>query len=238
MTEILTKVLLEPTSGVPADTCVNTFVFSTPGPADAAAGGAIATLLDEFYAAPIGAGTVSKVGGMISNHIDRSCPVKCYDITAHLDGSPAGAPFYAGNLNLPAAHYAANFPHEVALCLSYKFGQAYSEDIEAGPPGPVGNIHPAARHRGRIFIGPLCYGADMIVDDGKEVRPSGMALDVLRGAGERLSDRVAVGAVNVSWSLWSRTQALVFDVQAGWADNSFDTQRRRGSKPTTRWSWT
>lgn len=244
MTTILTRVEFTRENGVPADNTSNTFVFTGTGTAYDLALTAN-TALDLFYAAahPFGGNVVTKVGGMINNTIDRVAKQKTYDITGKLAKDPEtgkfpamGAPVRVLNLNLPAPHYADLFPGEVSVCGSYRFGGAgqYAEDIPAGPEGPVGNIHDAARHRGRIFIGPLCYGPGMFTTDGTaDLRPSAAVRDVLAAACNDLAENTTI-----SWSLWSRTLGLTFAVQSGWVDDAFDTQRRRGAQPTTRTNWT
>jgi hypothetical protein len=122
-------------------------------------------------------------------------------------------------------------PNEVALCLSY---QAVAISGES-----------QARRRGRIFFGPLCNTANTLSATG-ECRPSAALVTALCGAATLLATPAATAAGDlVHWAVYSPTTDLTEtiddafqDVDNGWVDNSFDTQRRRGRDATARTTWT
>jgi hypothetical protein len=97
-------------------------------------------------------------------------------------------------------------PREVALCLSYY----------AGLNRP--------RTRGRIYLGPFASGK-------MKLRPEADLIGDLIQFGQDLS---AVGGLNVDWSVYSPTTGLNNAITNLWVDNEWDTQRRRGLRPTSR----
>jgi hypothetical protein len=111
-----------------------------------------------------------------------------------------------------------NLPDEVACCLSY------SAD-------PVSGI-PIARRRGRVFIGPLCanvLGGSSL--NTESVPDSGFISTVTKAAGDLASIALAAGYV---WSVFSPTLNAAAPISSAWVDNAWDTQRRRGNRPTSR----
>jgi hypothetical protein len=88
------------------------------------------------------------------------------------------------------------------------------------------------RQRGRIFVGPLNQSAAEVQAPGR------VALNATFRA-TLLSAMAAMNSTtnNVSWRLYSPTDAAMKEVTGGWVDNAFDTQRRRGTAPTVREFW-
>lgn len=103
----------------------------------------------------------------------------------------------------------ANFPREVALCLSY-----YGER----------NL---PRTRGRIY---LCaaiarnFGAD-------HVRPTPGDMAYVMMLAQGIAD---LGGADVDWITWSSIDGAHEKVQHAWCDNEWDTMRSRGLRSTTR----
>lgn len=103
-------------------------------------------------------------------------------------------------------------PAEVALCISYR-----STLISGSEP---------ARRRGRMYHGPI----NATINDGG--RPGAVALGNFVDFFEAFTaDLNTAGAYFV---VYSRTDEQQYQVTYAWADNSFDTQRRRGVAPTAR----
>jgi len=119
-------------------------------------------------------------------------------------------------------------PNECAICLSYR--------------GALGSGLVPARHRGRIFLGPLDGG---VVDQGTG--------DTIVDVSVRNAIATAAGALvttttstDCPWSVFSPTNAgpppwslgdLVVatdPVVAGYVDDAFDTVRSRGGSATSR----
>lgn len=124
------------------------------------------------------------------------------------------APVLEETFNFTSAPTGNALPEEVACCLSFQ--------------GDVSSGIPQARNRGRVFIGPL----NVSVSD-TSARPSSAFRTALAGAADDLltaSDAAAAW----TWVVWSTVLNSSGSITNGWVDNSFDTQRRRGRKPSTR----
>lgn len=108
----------------------------------------------------------------------------------------------------------APLPAEVALVMSFQAARASGQN--------------QARRRNRVYLGPL--GGSAPSSDG---RPApGFVTQVAR-AGSDLA-AAASSSVNWNWVVWSPTEQQDYQVDNGWVDNSWDTQRRRGLAPTSR----
>lgn len=139
--------------------------------------------------------------------------VKFYEIGA---GPPNYPLFELPFTNLTAAA-AIEMPMEVALCVSY-------QNVAA-------TTVPRARRRGRIYISGWSEASN---DAG---RPTTAARTNLLAA---FTDYVeAFNALGVfEAGIWSRTNGVVYDIEAAHVDNEWDTMRSRGGKATARSTWT
>jgi hypothetical protein len=216
---------LNMTSGLPEDRAVNEFVFAGPTLNDIITTVQAGNVLQDFYNA-VHAPGATDLANYISNRVSRAAAAhsfKYYDISTTLDGSPHGSPFAVNTWTLDAAAALDPLPAEVSACISYHADTT-------GVPEEVGATRPAARRRGRLYIGPLQTGV---------LGTTGMLrsdfFDALRGAGIFLN---AIAGLGVEWQVWSRADAAVRPVVGGFVDNAFDTQRRRGPAATLRTSWT
>jgi hypothetical protein len=168
------------------------------------------------------------VSGYMSSVLSREangCRFRGFDVGDHLDGSPTGlAPVHDSSWTLGAAAVGAlDLPSEIAVCNSFHDATNLGEGGHTGP-------RPASRHRGRNYIGPL---NDLAVDnDGV---PHVLEAFRLAITGAASSDDINTG--NVTWSVWSRKNAAMYAVTAGFVDDAFDVQRRRGEKASTRTVW-
>lgn len=209
----LAQAFLPNVSGIVEDGYVNTFHFETPG-ADVSGGDAaqIVTAVAEFY---VDVRTTDAVGQYLGESISRvasACQVKVYD----LGQAEPRVPIDIGSFTMPAPASGDELPSEVALCLSYK-GQIIAGDVPA-------------RHRGRIYIGPLTTGAASFATT--PCRPLGALQTDLLDAAEALQDAATLGGF--AWVVYSRVDAAPYIINDAWVDNAFDTQRRRGAPPTSR----
>lgn len=209
-------------SGVTKDVIVNTFYFDADSDLVAVPGDlhfdGIESLLTTFYQA---------IDGVIfGQNIASPAHVKVYNMRDALPRVPqhefdiALAPLASGiDLCLP---------NEVALCCSFK-----------AAPGSGLN---AKRRRGRVYLGPIHYAASEMV--ASQCRPTAAARDAVRDAAGVMAAGFNTGApadTSVRWAIYSPTTDATStvddafnDVAAGWVDNAFDTQRRRGAAPTLR----
>lgn len=147
-------------------------------------------------------------GIAINNHV-----VKIYEVLA----GPPNYPVYETNFNLGYTAGATDLPQEVSLCVSYYAAQA--------------TTIPRARRRGRIYISGWTEGAN------GQGRPTTTAVDDLLDA---MTTYVTAcdSLTNLYAGVWSRSNDAVYEIDTVWVDNEWDTQRRRGGKPTTRTEWT
>lgn len=136
--------------------------------------------------------------------------IKWYDMN---DPEPR-APVRENTLDLAAGTRTGSLPPEVALCLSYQGAR-------------VSGL-PQARRRGRVYIGP--FEAAAVGTDG---RPISTIVTALRNAGAALL-AASDAAATWTWIQFSTVNDGFADVDNGWVDNEFDTQRRRGRPYTSR----
>lgn len=123
-------------------------------------------------------------------------------------------PVYEETWSLPAVSSNAQLPSEVAMCLSYQC------ERQSGVP--------QASRRGRVYIGPI---ASATMDQG---RPSAAARTTLVNAGKALYDDLLACTTPAALTVWSNKLRQTGAIAEFWVDNAYDTQRRRGPKPTLR----
>lgn len=143
-----------------------------------------------------------------NNHL-----VKFYDIP----GSTPNYPFYETTFNFATAPATVDMPLEVALCVSYR--------------NTVLNSVPRARRRGRIYISGWAESANTA---GRPVSTA------YQGLADAYADYVLEtnSIDDYEAGIWSRTDGVVYPIDEVWADNEWDTVRRRGGVATTRYTLT
>lgn len=224
MPTVHTTVTLPHRSGLARDNVINSFTFDTVDPLSPGLYDEIRDSVEEFYNAT-DALVLVQVGRYINSSISRSTPpiVRMYDVSAHMSGAPAGSPVgtRAFVANLPSSASETGLPNEVAVCLT--MAADFGSDVEFGP-----GTRPRARDRARVYVGPLnitaAFSAVGITKPDTDFRTN------LAEAGARLARRL--GTANVV--VWSRAAAATKPVTHVWVDDAFDTQRRRGERPTSR----
>lgn len=135
-----------------------------------------------------------------------------------LPGVQPNYPFQTDIFNLAAAPAGTAMPRECAIVLSFQGLKA------AGAP--------QARRRGRIYLGPL----DFVTATGEYVATS--AITTITNAAATFKSAITAIGVDTRWGIWSHMDQVVVLVDNGWVDNTYDTQRRRGVKATSRTTWT
>jgi hypothetical protein len=140
--------------------------------------------------------------------------IKFYDMEAPSPRPPLTDALFG----LSASAAPSTLPQEVALCMSFQ------ADRIAG--------RQQSRRRGRVYLGP--FGATTA--DTTAGRPSSGTLTTLSTAANNW-----LTATNAAsgwfWGVHSTVEPApnnMVKVTNGWIDNAWDTQRRRGQKPTTR----
>lgn len=205
-------------SGVPEDSVVNTFYFDGddfPGATDSFYHGGVMSLLTRFY------NDIDQT--VFPNTVGPLATVKIYDMR---DATPR-VPENVDTITLTPFD-GPPLPSEVAICISFAANVASGEL--------------ARRRRGRVFLGPIAAATPSIINSQSRVGQS--VRDGLRDAMNTLKGGFNTGAPadsSIRWAIYSPTTDIVStvddafnDVTHGWVDDSFDTQRRRGPKPTTR----
>lgn len=202
MARYLSQFALNGVSGLPEDVMVNTMAFeSNSGAPDNGEMNAITAAIAAFY---------SELTPAFATALPDTYALKLYDI----DAPEPRVPLRSLTASLVGAGSGgARLPEEVAVCLSYN---------GVGVSGS-----PAARRRGRVYIGHL--GVNALATNA---RPSSnwnaWFLDAIT---EFLAELDGSGVIH---SVWSRADDELYNVVRYTMDDAFDTQRRRGQAPTTR----
>lgn len=128
-------------------------------------------------------------------------------------------PFSGGILPVSSLNIDLGLPEEVALCMSFR-----AVNLSGTSP---------KRRRGRVYLGPL---NSQTLNQGQDQRavPNpqfGIDLEAAQGA-----FNTALGA-QTEHVIWSQANGTSSVAATYWTDNAFDTQRRRGTAPTTRRTW-
>lgn len=214
MSVVRAQVVFPKLSGIAADASVNTLYFNTSATPDTTELDAIQDLLESFYGEDTSTGG-TQIANYMSNLInDANIRVRYYNMASPEPRVPLREDLLAINVGTDDP-----LPEEIALCLSFH--------------APFTSGEPKARRRGRIFLGPLAK--NIVGSTANANRPYADAIPVFTTAMERLRDDSAAAAV--PWCVWSQTDGAGFNVSAGWVDNAFDVQRRRGVAPTQRHVW-
>lgn len=204
-------------TALPADAVVNTFHFSTVGEATHDHAVDAHGALQNFYN---GAGSTSgsKISAYLAGYLNApNARLKAYNLADAEPRAPIFDEVFAIDNNASTNH----LPGEVALCLSYR-------------TDPVSGV-PAARLRGRVFIGPFSQGA-IGTGDSSDSRPLLALREAMRDAGVRLADGpFAVSSAGVTWAVFSQVpDPIARPVTNVFVDDAWDTQRRRGAKAVGR----
>lgn len=153
----------------------------------------------------------SLAGTLMSSLIDDSnCYVEWYRMS---DPTPRQIVYREFLSNFTVSTTAG--PTEIALVVSYQAAK-------------VSGL-PQNRRRGRFFIGPV----EMPQGD----RPTLSQINAIAGAAQDLLDD-SNAATTWTWAQYSETNGIGTNVDNGWVDNEWDTQRRRGRDATNRSTFT
>lgn len=217
------QVILNHESNMPEDQVVNTFHIVAPKSIPNA--DQICERIQGFYNA-VQPGTNKSVGQWLSSSLSRlpgDLKVKIYDTMVGGQG-----PYREKTYTLSGLATGEALPAEVAVCLSYKQGNA------SGDQG--------RRQRGRIYVGPLTRDTALLQNG--IARPHPDMLLTLRQAATQLATGLKADFAGGGWAIHSEYGSTPgsnpANVQADylidklWTDDAFDIQRRRGEKATAR----
>lgn len=230
-------------SAIPEDACVNVFHFAQD-PQTAVSQTDLDTIRDalvSFYndVATGAAVTIASLFPQAISRVTNAAKIKMYlkqiDPVLGDFGSPVST--YSFTVGAIAAGPPSGLPGEAAICCSFHGDLTDIPETESNPAPPPAFFRPAARHRGRVYVGPM-NEASIQENAGTdfEVKPSSQAIAALRFSGQDLRDYPFTGGLQ--WVVYSPTDDDAYPVIDGFVDNSFDTQRRRGNAPTSRTLWT
>lgn len=194
------------------DHIVNTWWCTRVGETDVdVAAAAFKADLDDFY---------QVIDGLMSPETDGWVPTfTAWDLA---DPKPR-QPIYEANLTALDSPQPNRLPRELSICVSFR--------------GTYVSGQNPARRRGRIYLGPWSSG----MVDGATGKVAAANLATIVGAADDLLT-ASLGSTAYRWIVYSPTTDTagsgsvgVYDVTAGWVDNEFDIQRRRGDvAPTAR----
>lgn len=175
---------------------------------------AAANALEAFYK--------SWKGYMAPNISPNLGSVKFYDQALPLESPPVAVfPMELTGTGDAPGHTGPNpisaYPNEVACCITMH-GQ------------PQGGAVQRQSWRGRIYCGPLNITAGAASTFGHS-RPTAAFLSDLKVAALNL--HAALVTVDAEWVIASKVQQMLYPIMNFAVDNSWDTIRSRGDKPTT-----
>lgn len=216
MAIIRAQVVLPYLSGKPEDVAVNTWHFSSGTAAGADLELARDHLVEAYTVAPPNGpsgNALSPLGAHLSNAISRvtfPARIKLYDLAA-----PMPRPVTEFTFTLPTSinPTADEMPAEVALC-----GSFYA-------------LRNLPRQRGRIYFGPFTVNATQDEPVNQRAHPRLQLRETIHGLLKRL---ISKPANTVNLAVYSRMDNVARAVTAGWVDDAFDTQRRRGQDASGR----
>lgn len=133
-------------------------------------------------------------------------------ISCYRPGPNPTGPYAQKTYTSAAGGTGGSGPTELALCLSY----ATVDNPDQAVP----------RRRGRIYLGPFQAAYS------NAARPVPTLRDAVLDLGEGIAQ---VGtASNITWSMYSKTDASYHKIESIWCDDAWDIQRRRGLAPSLR----
>jgi len=230
-------VKLQHLSGIPSDVSENVFHFLVDGTDNAGDATLTFANLVPFYNTT-GAGGTNPVAAIIGPMVSRAanaCSMLAY-FTDDLSGAtPFGSPVGMSNFTMGTEIGGSGLPAEVAIVNSFHGDLTDIPETEPNPSPPPAIIRPAARLRGRVFIGPLDSTALVDAGASNELVVTSAVRNDIAMASKAL--RVACNADDIPWCTWSKVGAELSTVEGGFVDNAPDIQRRRGTKSDARTTW-
>lgn len=192
-------------TGIPADDVMNTWHVQGNTVGDEAGDAQDAALaIADFYLG---------IDQYLSEELSGSFALKAYDLADATPRVPIFEQSYGATITATQP-----IPAEVAICMSWK-GIA------------VSGLSPR-RRRNRVYLGP--FNTAVLSAQGAGVsRPASGFVTALNTAVDALV-AASAAATNWEWMGYSPTDDALWQIAAVWVDDAFDTQRRRGPRPTTK----
>lgn len=234
------EVRLHSDTGMPEDDCVNVWHAAVASDVDDATLNVAVNKLTDFYFAEQAAVANTRLSYFFSPTLKSGAGATTFRVflfdetdTSSPGGGPViGAPRLEVEKGGEADFGGTPLPEEVAVCLSMTtVGYlTFPEHQSAGAPGPVGDVLPRARRRGRVFLGPL----NSLAIDASSGRPLVSTTFRTNIADAFSTLHAAMGANVTPLQVFSRTDHAMRRVNGIWIDDAFDTIRRRGIQATSR----
>lgn len=221
---------LQDLTGLEENRIVNVWHFDRTGTDGAGGATAIATFLPVFY-------QQATLSALYSPTISRAALVHKLIVAEVTPGSPGGdddvvsRPLSTTSFTTSTAATSNSYalPHEVAVCLSFQ------GDI-VGIPEESGDIRPASRRRGRIYLGPFNHTAMTFA--ASTSRPSDTLRNAIIAAYQPPIASLKSVSPSVIHGIYSPTTGTINPVTRVSVDDAFDTIRSRGTSPTNKISAT
>lgn len=148
--------------------------------------------------------------------------------------TPMGSPIATNTFSLGTNASGDDLPEEVAAVISYNGDLTDVPVSQVNPNPPPATIRPQSRRRGRLFVGPLEQTAGATV--GGAFRPAAQFRTDATIAFKETAE--AINAISgLTFVIWSRADEALYAAVAGYMDDAWDTQRRRGPDASTRTSF-
>lgn len=224
MTIYKAQVHLASISALPRDDVVNTLYFFRASDATGAQLDQLGDDISNFYLTDSGT-QAAPLKSYLAHDRDygtNKCRVDFYLMPA--TPGRTGPPVRSRTFTLGSPGTVQNLPQQDAVVLSFH--------------GDLSGVTFPARHRGRIFLGPLNVTSMEEAAGGTAAQTVAALLqqDMGKAASHWLGS-VAAGHGN-SWAVWSHTDWASHTVVGGWVDDRFDTQRRRLERTSGRTTYT
>lgn len=249
----LATVTIPMRTGLTADVVTNSFAIGgLSAESDSGDIGAVANELVDFYNqahASLPAGNA--LSGLLSPVLDRAagaCTIQLYDISGdklenYLPAGatrprprPHGSPYHEQSFQLGDTVVANSLPEEVAIAVTMEAAGRGLQLVErADGVDLLADVdRPRQRFTGRIYVGPWAQHSGNVHtnDAAGACRPVAGLLTGLRGITQRLATEINTINPLFFLGVWSRSDGAIRSIDQARTDDAFDTQRRRGVRPT------
>lgn len=210
------QVILEAKSLLPEDAVMNTLAFRTPGADAPLERGTIDLRIVAAY---------NQNNGNWGKDLSGKTTRKLYQAD---DLGELGSPVDEQSSTHLIVGTAEPMPAEVALCLSFH------GNLTDVPEEGAGATRPAARHRGRIYVGTFDRTCNEAATTTNRSRPTTAVRTNLLA----MANSLKAITNGVEWCVHSHKNNAWYPVTGGWVDDAWDTQRRRGPAATARTAFT
>lgn len=209
--------ILQGRSNLPEDRFITSWAFKGPEvEPNPVAATQIANMLRDFWTVPTPP-IATKPTDFLGTQVQRGAGALKINVYGLALAPPREA--FEFEFNIPGSDPSNGLPSEVAICCSFFAGR---------------NL---PRSRGRIYFGPLTTGTATADGDPRiKVAPT-IPLMLVGQMAKLQADSQVSGEGRPKWCVLSQADAELKEVTAGWVDDAFDTQRRRGEEAKNRTTW-